>query len=282
MDLINTLGAAGEAEAEAVAAWYDFLSEVESVKKDSEADAGKYTYTYTSLPALFRYVKPLAYKHGFVLSHDFQEGFNGHPSVRVEFLRRNGVKIRSGWMTMAAPADPQKQGAAISFGKRYSLQAFLGMVTEDDDAKMASGQPTNIDPPEVISITEWMRERSPEDQRAYGQALQQRFQRKLREIPVEQLPEVLEFTREWLNERDKPAEPPENAEIFARLGSAYDGMDVKERELFRKLVFEHLAVPLESIARQDGDKIVEALKLADTVAGLGALGVRLPDTKETS
>lgn len=259
--------------AEAVAAWFDLLSEVESVKKDSTADVGKYDYGYTSLPALFRYVKPLALKHGFVLSHDFKEGFNGHPSVRVEFLRRNGIKIVSGWMTMAAPADPQKQGAAISYGKRYSTQAFLGMVTEDDDAKSAANQPTNIDPPERLSIQEWMKERSSDERKAYGKALQERYRSKLADIPVERLGEVMEFTREFLANLDAQQQPRNDGdqEAFKKLNDLVDELDGKERAALRKLCMADFGRSYEALSRTDVVEVQRALEHAVTAQKMGPM-----------
>jgi hypothetical protein len=38
-----------------------------------------------------------------------------------------------------APADPQKRGAVISYARRYSLLAALGLAAEDDDAASATG-----------------------------------------------------------------------------------------------------------------------------------------------
>jgi hypothetical protein len=39
------------------------------------------------------------------------------------------------------PSDPQKAGSAITYGKRYSLLAILGLPTEDDDGNAATKAP---------------------------------------------------------------------------------------------------------------------------------------------
>ena len=38
--------------------------------------------------------------------------------------------------------DPQAMGSAMTYARRYSLAAILGIVTEDDDAEVAMGRPT--------------------------------------------------------------------------------------------------------------------------------------------
>ena len=45
--------------------------------------------------------------------------------------------------------DPQSAGSAITYAKRYSLLAILGLGTEDDDGNVSSGKtvPTNFSKP---------------------------------------------------------------------------------------------------------------------------------------
>ncbi len=41
-------------------------------------------------------------------------------------------------------SDPQALGSAVTYARRYSLAALLGIVTEDDDAEIAMGRPTVV------------------------------------------------------------------------------------------------------------------------------------------
>ena len=43
------------------------------------------------------------------------------------------------------PNDPQKQGSAISYAKRYGLQSIFGLPSDDDDGEIANkdGKPPN-------------------------------------------------------------------------------------------------------------------------------------------
>lgn len=42
---------------------------------------------------------------------------------------------------MPAKNDPQGQGSAITYGRRYALKALFGMVDVDDDGNAGSGLP---------------------------------------------------------------------------------------------------------------------------------------------
>jgi hypothetical protein len=49
-------------------------------------------------------------------------------------------------------SDPQAMGSAITYAKRYALQAIYGLATEDDDANSASGK-TNSNIPILSTKT---------------------------------------------------------------------------------------------------------------------------------
>lgn len=49
-------------------------------------------------------------------------------------------------------SDPQAMGSAITYAKRYALQAIYGLATEDDDANSASGK-TNSNIPTFSTKT---------------------------------------------------------------------------------------------------------------------------------
>jgi hypothetical protein len=49
-------------------------------------------------------------------------------------------------------SDPQAMGSAITYAKRYALQAIYGLATEDDDANSASGK-TNSNIPTLSTKT---------------------------------------------------------------------------------------------------------------------------------
>ena len=63
--------------------------------------------------------------------------------VETVLLHESGEFISTKMVLAPAKAnDPQAQGSAISYAKRYALQAMLFIPSEDDDAEMATSRPT--------------------------------------------------------------------------------------------------------------------------------------------
>ena len=54
----------------------------------------------------------------------------------TKLIHEGGETIQSK-IAIPAQADPQKLGSLITYLKRYSLQAMLGIATEDDDGNSA-------------------------------------------------------------------------------------------------------------------------------------------------
>lgn len=75
----------------------------------------------------------------------YQETFMDESGVTVEtvFLHESGETIRGGKLHVpAAKQDPQGYGSALTYARRYSLQAACGIAPEDDDGNAASKTPT--------------------------------------------------------------------------------------------------------------------------------------------
>ena len=51
-----------------------------------------------------------------------------------------------------AKADPQAYGSALTYARRYGLSSMIGLVTEDDDANMASKNSFDLQTPRVADI----------------------------------------------------------------------------------------------------------------------------------
>jgi hypothetical protein len=65
----------------------------------------------------------------------FQEGKS---FVKTILLHESGESLESlTEIVCAKPNDPQAYGSAVSYGKRYSLQSFMCVGSEDDDGEKA-------------------------------------------------------------------------------------------------------------------------------------------------
>ena len=115
--------------------------EIEDIAKDSEG----YGYKYTSYDALVKHLRPLLTKHGisFIqmpVGHDNQIG------VRTVYMHTSGEWISS---VVLSPIVESRQmnvyqsvGSAITYFRRYSLSAFVGIASdEDNDASTVQVKP---------------------------------------------------------------------------------------------------------------------------------------------
>lgn len=68
-------------------------------------------------------------------------------SVTTELLHESGSSVRSTLRMRPTKNDPQGEGSAITYARRYSLLAMTGAAPEDDDGNGAS-QPRGANQPE--------------------------------------------------------------------------------------------------------------------------------------
>jgi hypothetical protein len=100
---------------------------------------------YASLPAVIESVRPILNENGIsVLQHS-------HPSetgvcLSTVLLHTSGEWIADGGLFIpCVKNDPQAFGSAMSYARRYSLLAMLGVAADDDDGKAA------LDPPKPLN-----------------------------------------------------------------------------------------------------------------------------------
>lgn len=90
---------------------------------------------YTSLDKLLELVRPVLNQHGILLlqkvGYEQAEGQLVTVSTVLTHAESGEATVAVGACPM--PADPQKQGAAITYLRRYGLMAILGLAADDDD-----------------------------------------------------------------------------------------------------------------------------------------------------
>lgn len=122
-----------------------FLNELHNPKKTGEANAGQYGYTYPELPNVMLEARKSAAKHHFAIMQDVTSE-NGSIGVMTILAHESGESAKSSWLYIAAGQGAQANGSAISYARRYSLMAFLGIAGEDDDGAAAT-EAAKADPP---------------------------------------------------------------------------------------------------------------------------------------
>jgi hypothetical protein len=90
---------------------------------------------YCPLPDVLEIVKPLATKHNFIIVQ-----FPHIDGLHTKLIHASGVEIEG--VIPLTQTDAQKKGGEITYFRRYSLTAMLGLGESDDDANIATGKTT--------------------------------------------------------------------------------------------------------------------------------------------
>lgn len=112
-----------------------FHKEVGTVKKD--AVNPHFKNTYASLGAIIDATKQPLVNNGLTYVQ-FPSGTNG---LTTRVMHESGEWMEETFNMTPSKNDPQGLGSAITYQRRYSLGAVLGIATEDDDDGNAASAP---------------------------------------------------------------------------------------------------------------------------------------------
>ncbi len=102
---------------------------------------------YANLTDILAVVKPALNNNNFFLTQKVLIK-DGSEVLRTEITHKSGQILDSeAPLNVADRNNPQKYGSAITYMRRYSLTALLGIEEEDDDGQKATQQKAPIDRP---------------------------------------------------------------------------------------------------------------------------------------
>lgn len=113
------------------------LNEVPNFVTDETAQAGKKTYKYLNLATILKTIKPVFEKHGLAFSQ--RVTFSNEGEARQAIGKVETIIFDDKDMMVACSypffvtGDPQQVGSAITYARRYSLYAVLGIFPDKDD-----------------------------------------------------------------------------------------------------------------------------------------------------
>ena len=124
------------------AAFAAAFAEFADVPKEAKNDFFK--SKYATLATVLGTIRPILAKHGLAV---LQFPAVSSDSARVLALETTLLHASGEWISLTTEvpmvkADPQGYGSAMTYTRRYSLLAVLGLAAEDDDGHAAS-QPGN-------------------------------------------------------------------------------------------------------------------------------------------
>lgn len=131
------------------------INELGILTKDAQGQTGNHTYGYLTLPKVLKAAKEVFGKHniGFRQSVNFVNVVDGQPFVdnrKTSYIPQPMVTVDTiifdseseilvGKYPVVLTGNPKTSGSAITYARRYSLFAALGIYPEDDDdGEMAS------------------------------------------------------------------------------------------------------------------------------------------------
>lgn len=115
-------------------------SELEPLKKDSSNPYFK--SKYADLSSVWDVLREPLTRNGLAVIQE-PGTYENKLVLYTTLIHISGEYIRSAFEIPVLKQDPQGYGSAITYARRYTLQAITGLAPEDDDGNAASTQPIN-------------------------------------------------------------------------------------------------------------------------------------------
>ena len=100
---------------------------------------------YAHLATVISHTQPILAKHGLAVSQH-PTTRDGEPALTTWILHSSGQSVKDTMLLYAAKHDPQGQGAAITYARRFAYMAVLGLVADDDDDGNRATQARRAEP----------------------------------------------------------------------------------------------------------------------------------------
>lgn len=131
---------------ESVKALLPALAKYRKALKPLEKDAENphFNSTYVSLDSIIEEVTPILAAEGLSMQESiaYHVGDSGPLLVVVGRIYHDATgEWVEAEMPFVLPADPQKVGGCVTYGRRYVRSALGGLSAQDDDGETASGRP---------------------------------------------------------------------------------------------------------------------------------------------
>lgn len=118
------------------------LGELGETAKRKVADTGTYSYGYADLGDVLGDVRPVLRRHHLGLSqYVVTNSYDRTVTVATRLLHVSGDHYAAGRLTYPLPPNIQQLGSLITYLRRYSIGAALGIGTVDDDDGQEAAKP---------------------------------------------------------------------------------------------------------------------------------------------
>jgi hypothetical protein len=184
---------------ELASAWVQAAGEMTDLVKDRKVSTGKYAYTYADLASVLGMARPVLARHGLMLTQAAATEGND-AVVTTTILHRSGQWVTTPPVRLAAGTTPQQTGSAITYARRYSVMAALGLATEDDDGQSAAPRTSTpraatVRTPEEGEIRKHIAGLDPDERASVVAGFRETFGCGLSDLDPDRHAEALEWVR---------------------------------------------------------------------------------------
>lgn len=95
---------------------------------------------YADLSSVWDAARVPLTKNGLSVLQTMNPGENGTVIIVTTLMHTSGQWVKSFLPVRPVKDDPQSVGSAITYGRRYGLQAIVGICPEDDDGEKSMGR----------------------------------------------------------------------------------------------------------------------------------------------
>lgn len=111
---------------------FQAIAEIKPIVKDKTNP--HFRNTYADINSMLEVVKPILHKHQLGL---LQPIVQGNVCSQI-YDQESGEMLIESSLEMTQGLNAQQKGSEITYFRRYTLQALLGLEAEDDDANVAT------------------------------------------------------------------------------------------------------------------------------------------------
>lgn len=118
---------------ELAAALVTAQADMPNVPKETMGQVGNQRRAYADLATVTDTVRPILARHGLAYVQAPNDGTPGYVAVTTRLMHASGQWIEETLSMPFGNGGAQAVGSAITYARRYSLMALLGLAPDDDD-----------------------------------------------------------------------------------------------------------------------------------------------------
>ena len=130
----------------------EFQSNLPKIEKDANVNLGSYSFSYAPLETIIQAIKPLLKQTGLSFLHIMNDSI-----LECIILHSSGQCINTGGIAIKMSNKMQDMGSSMTYARRYTLCAALGIVAEDDD----DGNSSDGNKIESLDNRKWLNKNTP-------------------------------------------------------------------------------------------------------------------------